>query len=76
MAVASLDDDARVPILDEVYRELTREGSERRDTSLIRDFYSIIRPMTGPNALRLRKAISDEIGVGALGSPDGSPDVP
>lgn len=76
MAVASLDDDARVAILDEVYRELTREGSERRDTSLIRDFYWTIRPLTGPNALRLRKVIRDEIGMGALGSPDGSSDPP
>jgi hypothetical protein len=76
MAVASLDDDARVPVLEEVYRELTREGSDRRDTSLIRDFYWTIRPLAGPNALRLRKAIRDEIGMGALGSPDNSSDAP
>jgi HEAT repeat protein len=71
MAVASLDDDGRVPVLEEVYRDLTREGPERRDTSLIRDFYWTIRPLAGPNALRLRKVIRDEIGMGALGSPDG-----
>jgi HEAT repeat protein len=76
MAVASLDDDARVPILGEVYRELTRESSDRRDMSLIRDFYWTIRPLAGPNALRLRKAIRDEIGMGALGSPDNSSDAP
>ena len=73
-AVACLDDDANVPVLEEVYRELAAQDAERRDTTAIRDLYWIVRPMGGPNALRLRKTIRAEIGMGALGTPGSGSD--
>jgi HEAT repeat protein len=69
VAIASLDDDGRVPVLEEMYRGLNPVGGERRDDSAVRDLYWATRPMTGPNALRLRNAIKAEVGQGVLGSP-------
>jgi HEAT repeat protein len=69
-AVAGLDDDTKVPLLEEAYRVLAPAGStERRDDSAIRDLYWTMRHMTGPNARRLRNMIHAEVGTGVLGSP-------
>jgi HEAT repeat protein len=60
-AVATLGDDSRVPILEEIYRAYLREQPYR-----LRDFYWTIRIMEGPNALRLRKQIRQDVGMDAL----------
>lgn len=59
-AVAALNDDSLVPILDEVYGTF-----EKRDYA-IREFYWTIRPMNGPNVLKLRKKIRDDVGMDRL----------
>jgi hypothetical protein len=59
-AVTALGDDVRVAILEEAYRGLG-------DTHLtVREFYWTIRALEGPNALRLRKLIRDEVGMNNL----------
>ncbi len=67
MAIACLDDDSLIPIVEEVYREMAPKESDRRRPQEIQDLYWIIRPMGGPNALRLRKTIRSDVGLDALG---------
>jgi hypothetical protein len=58
-AVASLGDDALVPVLEEIYRTYSPEEQQFN----ISDFYWTIRSIEGPAALRLRKQIRDDIGT-------------
>ena len=53
-AIAQLDDDAQVPVLEKIYAG-ARSGSSSKhgDTSIIKDLYWTIRGMDGPNARRL-----------------------
>jgi hypothetical protein len=57
-AIAALNDDAQVPVLDEIYK-----NHERYE---VREFYWSIRGMTGPQALELRKKIRKEVGMDYL----------
>jgi hypothetical protein len=57
-AVAVLNDDGRVSLLEEIYR-----GYQRDDRYQLGEFYWTIRTMDGPNALRLRKRIRQEVGI-------------
>jgi len=59
-AVASLGDDAQTPLLEEVYRTF-RPGDWD-----VREFYWTIRSMDGPNILKLRKQIRDDVGMERL----------
>lgn len=61
-AVATLGDDANVPILEEIYRTYDRDEPSYN----INDFYWTIRVLEGPNALRLRKQMRTEIGMDQL----------
>lgn len=70
LAVASLDDDANVPILEEVYEQLSADAERSGSKPQFRSLYWISRPLTGPNALRLRKRIRADVGMDALGSPE------
>ncbi len=58
VAVAAAGDDAHIHILEEIYRTFSREQNAQ-----VRDFYWSIRALEGPNALRLRKQIRQEIGM-------------
>jgi HEAT repeat protein len=61
-AIAVLDDDSKVPVLQEIYRTtLHREVSSYPDDN-VREFYWTIRIMQGPSALRLRKQIREDVG--------------
>jgi hypothetical protein len=57
-AIAALEDDGKVSILEEIYGLLRRE-----EQANLRDFYWTIRPMEGPNALRLRKQMRNDVGM-------------
>ncbi|WP_439624535.1 hypothetical protein [Gemmata sp.] len=70
MAVSCLDDDSLVPVVEEVYRGLSPKDPDRRQTQQVQDLYWIIRPMGGPNALRLRKTIRADVGLQSLGLSD------
>ncbi len=54
-AIAALDDDTRTPLLAEIYKQLN--DWDRRE------FYWTIRSMNGPQVLKLRKQIRDEVGI-------------
>jgi HEAT repeat protein len=56
-AAATLGDDGRVPVLEEVYVQLPAIGLTPAE------FATIIRPMTGPAARRLRSQISRDAGA-------------
>lgn len=56
-AIAAIDDDSQVPLLEEIYNRF-----EPEENGQVRQFYWTIRSMTGPQALRLRKRIRDEVG--------------
>jgi len=60
-AVAALGDDARTPLLEEIYQQMRASGSY-----YMRDFYWTIRVMDGPNVLKLRKRIRQEVGMANL----------
>jgi hypothetical protein len=60
-AVSALGDDANVPLLEEIYRAMASD-----DSSNLRDFYWTIRVLDGPNALRLRKQMRQEVGMEKL----------
>lgn len=60
-AVAALNDDALVPVLEEVYKSFGTDGRYE-----VRDFYWTIRGMKGPNILKLRKTVRDEVGMEQL----------
>ncbi len=67
-AIAALDDDSRVPVLEQIYAS---ERAEMADTPYpstvsINEFYWTIRSMTGPNARKLRKRIRAEVGMKSL----------
>jgi HEAT repeat protein len=59
-AVVALDDDARVPLLEEVYENLAAIGLDPKE------FYWTIRALEGPRALRLRRVIRSERGMESL----------
>jgi len=58
-AITRLDDDSQTPVLDEIYKSFNRSN----DTWQIRTFYWTIRAMHGPNILKLRKQIRDDVGT-------------
>jgi hypothetical protein len=60
-AVAALGDDARTPLLEEIYQQMRASGAY-----YMRDFYWTIRVMDGPNVLKLRKRIRQEVGMANL----------
>ena len=53
--------DAFVPLLEEIYHGFPRDEPQR-----VQEFYWTIRALEGPNALRLRKQIRREFGMGNL----------
>jgi HEAT repeat protein/thiol-disulfide isomerase/thioredoxin len=57
-AIAALDDSTQIPVLRKIYEDL--RGSN------LSEFYWTIRSMTGPDILRLRQQIRDEVGVQQL----------
>jgi hypothetical protein len=57
-AITALGGDANVPLLEEIFRNLSADGP-----SNVRDFYWTIRILDGPNALRLRKQIRQTVGM-------------
>jgi hypothetical protein len=59
-ALAALDDSTHVDLLVQIY-----EGTEHNAVD-VRDFYWAIRSMSGPEVLRLRKRIRDEVGMDQL----------
>jgi HEAT repeat protein len=59
-AIAKLDDDSQTPVLEEVYKSFAQEPWA------MREFYWTIRSMHGPNILKLRKKIRDEVGMAQL----------
>src|SRR5205807_1102952 len=61
-AVAGLNDDSKVPLLEEIYRGYLRNEHVYQ----VNPFYWTIRNMDGPSALRLRKQIRSEVGMEAL----------
>jgi len=60
-AVAAINDDALVPVLEEVYAGMAERGSYYG-----RELYWTIRSMKGPNVLKLRKKMRDELGADVL----------
>jgi hypothetical protein len=68
-AVTALDDDGKVPVLDEVYQRLGERGFSARE------FYWTIRSLDGPNALRLRRQVRQDVGMDALRGGD-NPNLP
>lgn len=58
--VTALNDDAQTPLLEEVYRAYTKDDYD------LRTFYWTIRGIQGPNILKLRKTIRDEVGMERL----------
>jgi HEAT repeat protein len=58
--IAKLDDDSQTPTLQRIYESFAGQTWE------IRQFYWTIRAMHGPNILKLRKKIRDEIGMQQL----------
>jgi hypothetical protein len=61
-AITKLNDDSKTPILEEIYHTIKSNGSWS-----VSQFYWTIRAMNGPNVLKLRKTIRDEIGTQQLG---------
>lgn len=59
-AVVALDDDSRSPLLEEVYRSFPPKDY------WLRDYYWTIRSMSGPNVVKLRKVVRDEVGMDNL----------
>ena len=59
-AIATLDDDSQTPVLEQIYKRFGKNNY------YIRGFYWTIRVMHGPNILKLRKTIRDEIGMPQL----------
>lgn len=67
MAISCLKEDSSISVVEEVYRELKSKGAKDYRYREIRDVYWIIRPMSGPKALQLRKTIRAEIATDILG---------
>ena len=59
-AIAASDDARHVPLLEEIYRSLAERPYE------VRELYWAIRSMHGPEVLKLRKRIRDEVGMDNL----------
>ncbi len=59
-AITALDDDAQTPVLEQIYKSFDKNDYE------IRRFYWTIRPMHGPQVLKLRKTIRDKFGMDKL----------
>jgi HEAT repeat protein len=59
-AIAASKDARRVPLLEEIYRSIKDRPQD------VRGFYWAIRTMEGPDVLRLRKRIREEVGMGNL----------
>lgn len=59
-AIAHLDDDGLVPVLEEIFNRFGKENYQ------VREFYWTIRNMTGPKILKLRKRIRSEVGMDRL----------
>ena len=60
-AIATSDAPRFVPLIEEIYRAM---GSER--SYEVRNLYWTIRSMHGPEILKLRKKIRDEVGMDQL----------
>ncbi|HUE72544.1 MAG TPA: HEAT repeat domain-containing protein [Pirellulaceae bacterium] len=69
-AVAALNSSEHVPILSEIYRDLS--SGPAPDHSRLATLYWTIRDMTGPEVLALRKRMRDEVGMENLRSYDPS----
>lgn len=67
-AVAALNSSEHVPILAEIYRDLS--GGPAPDHARLAALYWTIRDMTGPEVLALRKRMRDEVGMENLRSYD------
>jgi hypothetical protein len=59
-AISALDDDGQTPVLAQIYAGFAKEPY------MVREFYWTIRVMHGPQILKLRKKIRDEIGMEQL----------
>jgi HEAT repeat protein/thiol-disulfide isomerase/thioredoxin len=59
-AITALDDESLVPLLVQIYDELKEDHGE------VKEFYWTIRHLSGPDVLRLRKRIRDEVGMDQL----------
>jgi HEAT repeat protein len=59
-AAAALNDDGLTPVLEEAYRSM------KNQSYYAREFYWTIRGISGPNILKLRKTIRDEVGMDEL----------
>jgi HEAT repeat protein len=59
-AITKLDDDSQTPTLQRIYESFNKQVWE------VHQFYWTIRAMHGPNVLKLRKRIRDEIGMEQL----------
>jgi hypothetical protein len=59
-AIAMLDDDSQTPVLEQIYKTYEKRAYE------VRPFYWTIRNMHGPNILKLRKTIRDEVGMDSI----------
>jgi HEAT repeat protein len=57
-AIAALDDSSQIPVLRKIYTSMQRYE--------VSEFYWTIRIMTGPDILRFRKQIRDEVGLNQL----------
>lgn len=62
--IAASNNPGDVPLLEEIYAQWDHEDYEH--LLEIRKFYWTIRQMTGPEILKLRKQIRDEVGMGNL----------
>lgn len=60
-AISAVDDARYVPILEQIYESFRKDSPY-----LIRDFYWSIRTMHGPEILKLRKRIRNEVGMDEL----------
>jgi hypothetical protein len=60
-AIAAGNDPRFVPVLEEIFRSI-----QKNNPYAIREFYWSIRSMTGPEILKLRKTIRDEVGMDQL----------
>ena len=61
-AVAALDDAGQVSVLETIYESFDRE----HETYRIKELYWNMRSLGGPEALKLRKRIRDEVGMDNL----------
>jgi len=59
-AIVAVGDDAQTPVLTEIYESYGKTAYE------VREFYWTIRTLEGPQALKLRKRIRDEVGMNFL----------